>query len=172
MKKALFLSFFLLSSSHFFGEDTSFNCDPKKFLADDVLEKVLLHRDSAFNICLDCEDQSCRFKAALLSDEKSLSICKRLFCTASFASRGFEIPPETPRGKSLFSYKYSISKEGKVKNIKVESTEGVFSSRDAREFIKALTRKTKYVPIEFEGNYYELTNLKSEMSLNTRLGND
>ena len=54
----------------------------------------------------------------------------------------------------------------------VESTEGVFSSRDAREFIKALTRKTKYVPIEFEGNYYELTDLKSEMSINTRLGND
>ena len=96
MKKALFLSFFLFSSSYFFGEDTSFNCDPKKFLADDVLEKVLVHRDSAFNICLDCEDKSCRFKAALLSDERSLSICKRLFCTASFASRGFEIPPKRP----------------------------------------------------------------------------
>ena len=172
MKKTLFLSLFLFSSSYFFGGDSSFNCDPKKFLAEDVLEKVLVHRDSAFNICLDCEDQSCQFKDALLSDEKSLSICKRLFCTASFASRGFEIPPETPRGKSLFSYKYSISTEGKVKNIKVESTEGVFSSRDAREFIKALTRKTKYVPIEFEGNYYELTDLKSEMSINTRLGND
>ena len=93
MKKALFLSFFLLSSSHFFGEDTSFNCDPKKFLADDVLEKFCCI-ESAFNICLDCEDQSCRFKAALLSDEKSLSIC----VVRHFFSK-FEIPPKRPEVK-------------------------------------------------------------------------
>ena len=55
MKKTLFLSFFLFSSSYFFGGDSSINCDPKKFLAEDVLEKVLVHRDSAFNICLDCD---------------------------------------------------------------------------------------------------------------------
>ncbi len=30
MKKVLFLSFFLFSSSYFFGEDTSFNCDPER----------------------------------------------------------------------------------------------------------------------------------------------
>ena len=172
MKKIIFISFFSLLSSVFYGEDISFNCDPKKFLPENIIEKVLIHRDSTFNICLKCEGESCSFKNELLGDEKSLSICKRLFCTASFASRGFEIPSETPRGKSSFNYQYSISKQGKIKDIKVISTEGVFSSRDVKAFVQALTRRTKYEPIEFQDNYYELTGLETEMTINTRLGNE
>ena len=121
---------------------------------------------------MNCEGDSCSFRKELLSDQQSLSICKRLFCTASFASHGFEIPADTPRGKSSFSYNYSISKKGKVIDISVKTSEGVFSTKDARKFVKALTRKTKFTPIEFGGSYYNLINLSSEMSINTRLGQE
>ena len=131
---------------------------------------MLVHRESSFQICLNCEGEICSFNQELLKDERSLSVCKRLFCTPSFASRGFEIPPETPRGKSSFNYNYTISNTGTIKDIKIISVEGVFSSRDAREFLKALTRKTKYIPIEFRDDYYELINLESQISINTRLG--
>tara|TARA_B100000579_G_C22650068_1_gene765768 strand:- start:341 stop:859 length:519 start_codon:yes stop_codon:yes gene_type:complete len=172
MKKVFFFSFLLLSSSTFLGNENSISCDPKKFLSENLIQKVKIHRDSAFNICLNCKDQSCNFKSELLSDENSLSICKRLFCTASFASRGFEIPPETPRGESSFTYKYAISTEGKIKDIRVISVSGVFSSKDAREFVKALTRKTKFIPISYKDNLYELRDLQSEIKINTRLGYD
>ena len=170
MRAVYVLSFFLFSSFSVFGESRNFDCDPKKFLSENLIEKVLVHRETSFQICLNCEGEICSFNQELLKDERSLSICKRLFCTPSFASRGFEIPPETPRGKSSFNYNYTISNTGTIKDIKIISVEGVFSSRDAREFIKALTRKTKYIPIELQDDFYELTNLESKMSINTRLG--
>ena len=168
--RAYVLSFFLFSSFFAFGESRNFDCDPKKFLSENLIEKVLVHRETSFQICLNCEGEICSFNQELLKDERSLSVCKRLFCTPSFASRGFEIPPETPRGKSSFNYNYTISNTGTIKDIKIISVEGVFSSRDAREFLKALTRKTKYIPIEFRDDYYELINLESQISINTRLG--
>ena len=168
--RAYVLSFFLFSSFFAFGESRNFDCDPKKFLSENLIEKVLVHRETSFQICLNCEGEICSFNKELLKDERSLSVCKRLFCTPSFASRGFEIPPETPRGKSSFNYNYTISNTGTIKDIKIISVEGVFSSRDAREFLKALTRKTKYIPIEFQDDYYELINLESQISINTRLG--
>jgi len=169
MKKVFFLSHLLLLSISFYGSENFFNCDPKKFLSEDMLEKVKLHRESAFNICLSCNGQTCNFKNELVSEDKSLSICKRLFCTPFFASRGFEIPAETPRGESSFKFQYAISTEGRIKDINITSVEGVFSSRDAKEFIRALTRKTKFIPITYENSPYELRGLKSEMNLNTRL---
>ena len=150
----------------------SFNCDPKKYLPESLLEKVLKHRESAFNICLTCNGDDCSFKNELLSDEKSLNLCKRLFCTASFASRGFEMPGDSPRGKSYFKYSYSISKKGIVEDINILDTTGAFSSKDAKKFLKALTRKTKYEPINFRGNSYKLNGLSAEMSINTKLVNE
>tara|TARA_Y100001934_G_scaffold79937_1_gene99311 strand:+ start:845 stop:1363 length:519 start_codon:yes stop_codon:yes gene_type:complete len=170
MKKVFFLSHLLLLSISFYGSENYFSCDPKKFLSEDMLEKVKLHRESAFNICLSCNGQSCNFKNELISDNKSLSICKRLFCVPSFASRGFEIPAATPRGESAFKFQYVISTEGRIKDVDITSVEGVFSSRDAKEFIKALTRKTKFIPITYENKTYELRGLQSEMNVNTRLG--
>ena len=170
MRAVYVLSFFLFSSFSVFGESRNFDCDPKKFLSENLIEKVLVHRETSFQICLNCEGETCSFNQELLKDERSLSVCKRLFCTPSFASRGFEIPPETPRGKSSFNYNYTISNTGTIKDIKIISIEGVFSSRDAREFLKALTRKTKYIPIEFRDDYYELINLESQIIINTRLG--
>ena len=117
MKRAFFLSISLLLSNSFFAEGESFSCDPKKYLPEDLANKVLVHRESGFNICLSCEGETCKFKQQLLDNPDTLSICKRLFCTASFASRGFEIPAGTPRGKSSFSYQYSISKLGAITDI-------------------------------------------------------
>ena len=46
------------------------------------------------------------------------------------------------------------------------------TTRDVKAFVQALTRRTKYEPIEFQDNYYELTGLETEMTINTRLGNE
>lgn len=132
MKRAIFLSISLLISNSFFAEGDSFSCDPKKYLPEDLANKVLVHRESGFNICLSCEGETCKFKRELLDNSDTLSICKRLFCTASFASRGFEIPAGTPRGKSSFSYQYSISKLGAIKDITITSTDGVFQTKMQR----------------------------------------
>ena len=149
-----------------------FNCDPKKYLPENLLEKVLKHRESAFNICLTCEGDDCSFKKQLLSDQNSLNLCKRLFCTASFASRGFEMPGDSPRGKSYFKYSYSISKKGTIEDIEITETTGAFTAKDAKKFLKALTRKTKYEPINFKGNIFKLTGLSSDMSINTKFVNE
>ena len=58
---------------------SEFSCDPKKYLPENLLEKVLIHRESAFNICLNCNGDECAFRDQLLNDEKSLNLCKRLF---------------------------------------------------------------------------------------------
>ncbi len=149
MKKLIFLSIIIFSSYSFSIEDISFACDPKKFLSEDNLTKVLEHRDSAFNICLNCEGESCAFKNELLSEEKSLAICKRSVLYCIFCKpRALRFRLKLPRGRSSFTYHYSISKEGKVIDIKVDKSEGVFSTKDARKFVQALTRKTRFSPIE------------------------
>ena len=168
MKRTIFLSISLLFSNSFLAEGEPFSCDPKKYLPEDLANKVLVHRESAFNICLDCNNQACKFKNSLLQDDQSAAICKRLFCTASFASRGFEVPSDAPRGESSFNYKYTISKEGKIKDIRIISVEGAFSKSDAAKFIKALTRKTRFEPININGTLYELNDLNSNMSLTTK----
>lgn len=157
----------------FTNENSSdFTCDPKKYLPENLVEKVLKHRESAFNICLNCTGDDCSFKSQLLKNEESLNLCKRLFCSASFASRGFEMPADSPRGKSAFKYTYSISKKGTVENLKITETTGAFSSKDALKFLKSLTRKTKYEPINYQGNFYKLGGLSAEMSINTKLVNE
>jgi len=97
-----------------------------------------------------------------------LAVCKRLFCTPIFISPGFETPADTPSGKSSFTYSYNISKEGSLENIEITSVEGVFNKKDAKKFIKARTRKTKFEPIVYKNKAYEIVNLTSNMVLNTR----
>jgi hypothetical protein len=133
---------------------------------DTILTAVRKHRDSAFNTCLTCQGSSCSFRA--FQDRKTEAVCKRLFCTPIFVSPGFETPADTPSGKSSFTYSYDISKEGSLKNIAIIKAEGVFSKNDAKKFIKARTRKTKFEPINFDNKSYEIINLTGEMSLNTR----
>ena len=82
------------------------------------------------------------------------------------------MPADSPRGKSAFKYTYSISKKGTVENLKITETIGAFSSKDALKFLKSLTRKTKYEPINYQGNFYKLSGLSAEMSLNTKLVNE
>ena len=133
---------------------------------EDILIAVRKHRDSAFNTCLSCTGSSCSFRE--FNDSKTLAVCKRLFCTPTFVSPGFETPADTPSGKSSFTYSYGISEKGSLENIEIKSVEGVFNKKDAKKFIKARTRKTKYEPIIFENKAYELVNLTSSMALNTR----
>ena len=141
-------------------------CNNMVAMTEAILNGVRKHRDSAFKICLSCQGSSCIFSQ--FQERKTEAVCKRLFCTPTFVSPGFETPADTPSGKSSFNYSYSISKEGTLSNIEILDVEGVFSKKDAKKFIKARTRKTKFEPINFDNKSYEIINLTGEMSLNTR----
>ena len=141
-------------------------CNNMIAMNETILSGVRKHRDSTFNTCLSCKGSSCSIKE--FNDSKALAVCKRLFCTPTFVSPGFETPADTPSGKSSFTYSYIISKEGSLENIEIKSVEGVFNKKDAKKFIKARTRKTKFEPIVFQNKAYEIVNLTSNMVLNTR----
>ena len=141
-------------------------CNNMVAMTEAILNGVRKHRDSAFKTCLTCQGSSCSFR--VFQDRKTEAVCQRLFCTPIFVSPGFETPADTPSGKSSFTYSYDISKEGSLKNITIIKAEGVFSKNDAKKFIKARTRKTKFEPINFDNKSYEIINLTGEMSLNTR----
>ncbi len=178
--KILLLALILTTSVIFEGKDSNLSalnempqsriqpvaCNNMVAMNEDILSAVRKHRDSTFNTCLSCEGSSCAFKE--FKDSKTLAVCKRLFCTPTFVSPGFETPADTPSGKSSFTYYYSISKEGSIVNIEIKSVEGVFSKKDAKKFIKARTRKTKFEPVVFQNRAYEIVNLTSNMVLNTR----
>ncbi len=159
----IFISYFNVSE-----ETQPVACDPMIPMTESILSAVLKHRDSAFNTCLSCQGPSCSLKS--WDDSKTLAVCKRLFCTPSFVSPGFEIPADTPSGKSSFTYSYNISKEGSLVNIEVLKADGAFKKRDAKKFLKARTRKTRFEPIIYKKVPYEIVNLTSNMVLNTRWG--
>ena len=46
MKRIILLSLSLLLSNSFLAEGESFSCDPKKYLPEDLANKVLIHRES------------------------------------------------------------------------------------------------------------------------------
>ena len=162
------LSLIFISYFNYSEEAQPVACDPMIPMTESILSAVLKHRDSAFNTCLSCQGSSCSLKS--WDDSKTLSVCKRLFCTPSFVSPGFETPADTPSGKSSFTYSYGISKEGFLENIEVLKSEGAFKKRDAKKFLKARTRKTRFEPIIYKKVPYEIVNLTSNMVLNTRWG--
>ena len=169
MKKIIYvLSLIFISYFNYSEEAQPVACDPMIPMTESILSAVLKHRDSAFNTCLSCQGSSCSLKS--WDDSKTLSVCKRLFCPPSFVSPGFETPADTPSGKSSFTYSYGISKEGFLENIEVLKSEGAFKKRDAKKFLKARTRKTRFEPIIYKKVPYEIVNLTSNMVLNTRWG--
>ena len=169
MKKIIYvLSLIFISYFNYSEEAQPVACDPMIPMTDSILSAVLKHRDSAFNTCLSCQGSSCSFKS--WDDSRTLAVCKRLFCTPSFVSPGFETPADTPSGKSSFTYSYGISKEGFLENIEVLKAEGAFKKRDAKKFLKSRTRKTRFEPIIYKKVPYEIVNLTSNMVLNTRWG--
>ncbi|HJL96507.1 MAG TPA: hypothetical protein QF379_05870, partial [SAR86 cluster bacterium] len=151
MKKIITASLLLFFSLFSLSEDLLLmSCDHKASMTQDMLTKVLKHRDSAFNTCLSCQGSSCSMKTWQDKEKNNELICKRLFCTPNFISHGYVLPGDTPSGKSSFTYTYNISQEGLLTNINILEVTGVYSKRDAKKFLKALTRKTKYEPIIFQ----------------------
>ena len=140
MKKIILLTFSLIISNWtittpviFDGKDSNLSalkdrpqsrlqpvaCDNMIAMSEDLLNAVRKHRDSAFKTCLSCKGSSCSFIE--FNDSKTLAVCKRLFCTPTFVSPGFETPADTPSGKSSFTYSYGISEKGSLENIEIKS---------------------------------------------------
>ncbi|HIE48677.1 MAG TPA: hypothetical protein EYP94_01055 [Gammaproteobacteria bacterium] len=151
---------------------STMSCDHKVSMNDDLLSKVLKHRDSAFETCLSCTKGDCLMKAWPEEGRANEAICQRLFCTPKKVSKGFEVPADTPRGKSSFSYTYSISKKGRLTDINILSVDGPYKRADALKFLKSLTKKTQYEPLVYDNKKYKITNLASSMAVNTKLDNE
>ena len=146
--------------------ESAMSCDHKVSMSDDLLSKVVKHRDSAFEICLSCTKGDCLMKAWPEEGRANETICQRLFCTPKKVSKGFEVPADTPRGKSSFSYTYSISKKGRLTDINILSVDGAYKRTDALKYLKSLTKKTQYEPLVYDNKKYQITNLTSSMSVN------
>tara|TARA_B110000263_G_scaffold40683_1_gene32443 strand:- start:135 stop:671 length:537 start_codon:yes stop_codon:yes gene_type:complete len=172
MNKLLLVLCFLISVTGFTellkANDTKLpmNCDHKVAMGADLLTKVLKHRDSAFAICLSCNKGECLMKSWTSETRSDEAICKRLFCTPKKVAKGYEVPADSPTGKSSFTYKYSISKKGKLIDINILSVEGEYNHKDALNFVKALTKRTKYEPLVHDNKKYKIANLTSSMTVN------
>ena len=151
---------------------SAMSCDHKVSMSDDLLNKVLKHRDSAFTTCLSCTKGDCAMKTWPEEGRANETICQRLFCTPKKVNRGYEVPADTPRGKSTFSYTYSISKKGRLTDINILSVDGAYKRADALKFLKSLTKKTQYEPLVYDNKKYKITNLVSSMAVNTKLEMD
>ena len=151
---------------------SSMSCDHKVSMSADLLSKVLKHRGSAFAICLSCTKGDCLMKTWPEDGKANEVICQRLFCTPKKVSKGYEVPADTPRGKSSFSYTYSISKKGRLIDINILSVDGAYKRTDALKFLKSLTKKTQYEPLVYDNKKYKITNLASSMAVNAKLEMD
>jgi|TARA_B110001454_G_scaffold31569_1_gene30871 hypothetical protein len=162
----LFISLFSYAGSMAANDTKPMSCNHKVAMSEDLLAKVLKHRDSAFKTCLTCNKGDCSMKIWNEENKSNEMICKRMFCTPIKVAKAYEVPGNSPTGKSSFDYMYSISKKGKLTDINILKVEGEFNRKDALNYLKALTKRTKYEPLVNENKKYKITNLKSSMSVN------
>tara|TARA_B110000014_G_scaffold238821_1_gene205751 strand:- start:123 stop:668 length:546 start_codon:yes stop_codon:yes gene_type:complete len=145
--------------------------DPKSWIIPfQTIKQVVKHRNNAMDICLSCEGDSCSMKSWPEEQVKEFNVCKRLFTTPVYlrANTMSELPPKLKRiGKesrnsTYFYYNYSISKEGRVSDIKVTSIFGAgrLSKKEALQLWTIVTEDTFYEPIEIDGKRYEINNCK------------
>lgn len=66
---------------------SAMSCDHKVSMSDDLLNKVLKHRDSAFATCLSCTKGDCSMKTWPEEGRANETICQRLFCTPKKVNR-------------------------------------------------------------------------------------
>lgn len=159
--------FFFCFAGLITANDTNpMSCNHKVAMSEDLLAKVLKHRDSAFTTCLTCKKGDCSMKAWTEENKNNEMICKRLFCTPIRVAKAYEVPGDSPQGKSSFNYIYSISKKGKLSDINILSVDGEFNRKDALKYLKALTKRTKYEPLVNGNKKYKITNLTSSMAVN------
>jgi hypothetical protein len=163
---ALFIFFFCFSGLIAANNPEPMSCNHKVAMSADLLTKVLKHRDSAFKTCLTCNKGDCSMKIWNEENKNNEMICKRMFCTPTKVAKAYEVPGNSPTGKSSFDYIYSISKKGKLTDINILKVEGEFNRKDALNYLKALTKRTKYEPLVNENKKYKITNLTSSMSVN------
>ena len=168
----LFIFSFCVASPLSANDAEPMSCDHKVSMGSDLLTKVIKHRDSAFDTCLTCIKGDCTMKTWNAENQNNEMICKRLFCTPKKVNKGYEVPADTPRGKSSFSYSYTISKKGKLTEINILNVDGAYKRKDALKFLKSLTKKTQYEPLIHDNKKYKITNLTSSMSVNMKWENE
>ena len=162
----LFINLFYFSQLLVAADVNPMACDHKVAMSADLLTKVIKHRDSAFDTCLSCNKGDCSMKNWSEENKQNEMICKRLFCTPIKVAKAYEVPGNSPTGKSSFDYMYSISKKGKLTDINILKVEGEFNRKDALNYLNALTKRTRYEPLVNENKKYKITNLESSLSVN------
>lgn len=168
-----FILIYLSFSSFLFAEKNEpqspvMICDHTAAMSSELLLRTLNYRESAFNTCLRCEGPSCKMKSWPKEKKGDEAICKRIFCTPANVNKNYEVPADSPRGRSKFSYSYEISKKGKIKDFKILNYEGAHKPRDIVDYLKAYTKKTSYEPLVYDGKEYEITNLGFSMSVHLK----
>ena len=119
-------------------------------------------RVTAARHCLECNQESCSMKIWPQGSEKEVLLCKRIFCQpADTIKRNIlgELD-KFPSGRNYAVFYYSISKDGKIKDIEVQENIGSMNKNQANLYLNLMLRSHRYKTLLIENNPIELTNLR------------
>ena len=119
-------------------------------------------RVTAARHCLKCNQEACSMKIWPEGNEKEVLLCKRIFCQPIDAVKRNMLGEldKFPSGRNYAVFNYSIGKDGKIKDIKVQESFGSMNKEQANLYLKLMLRSHRYKTLLKENNPIELTNLR------------
>ena len=161
VRKVVLICLFYLSSNIILGTDLV--CSIDKELNTTTISSLEDYRNKAVEICLRCEGGECELKSWPSESFNEGNICKALFCTASKVSRVFKLPEGARPGRSVISFDYFISENGKIKGVEIVKVMGSMNNRQAYKYITSFAKKTYFEPLSIKGKKYRISNLSGEV---------
>lgn len=123
------------------------------------INSIVERRQSTFKHCLACVDDQCTFKQWPAEGKEFEQACRLLFCAPTKMPRKMFINPKSAEEGGVF-FTFGISKEGRVKDVKITDLVGEVTESEALQHIDNLFERRRYEPIEINGKRYELTGLR------------
>ena len=127
-----------------------------------MLKRLNELRQTATKHCLNCNTNTCKMKIWPEGNEKEALLCKRIFCQPIETIRKniFGEIDKFPSGKNSALFHYSISKNGEIKDIKVQEIIGSMNKKQAYLFLSFILKRHKYKELIIKNQKYGITNLR------------
>ena len=95
-------------------------------------------------------------------NEKEALLCKRIFCQPIETIRKniFGEIDKFPSGKNSALFHYSISKNGEIKDIKVQEIIGSMNKKQAYLFLSFILKRHKYKELIIKNQKFGINNLR------------
>ena len=127
-----------------------------------MLKRLNELRQTATKHCLKCNTDSCEMKIWPEGNEKEALLCKRIFCQPIETIRKniFGEIDKFPSGKNSALFHYSISKNGEIKDIKVQEIIGSMNKKQAYLFLSFILKRHKYKELIIKNQKFGINNLR------------